>query len=56
MENELMKKFKSTEKRSRKVETTEEPYREEEDVKQIVRDVLNELYSKKTDRIEKSDV
>ncbi len=56
MENELIKKFKSTEKRSRKVETTEEPYREEEDVKQIVRDVLNELYSKKTDRIEKSDV
>jgi hypothetical protein len=46
MEKELIKKFRSTEKRTRELETIEEPYIEEEDVKQIVRDVLNELYSK----------
>jgi hypothetical protein len=39
-----------------KLETIEDQYGEEEDVKQIVRDVLNELYSKKTGTTQKSDV
>ncbi len=56
MEKELIKKFKSAEKRTGKLETTEDQYGEEEDVKQIVRDVLNELYSKKTGTTQKSDV
>lgn len=56
MEKELMKKFKSAEKRMRNLETIEDQYGEEEDVKQIVRDVLNELYSKKTGTTQKSDV
>jgi hypothetical protein len=56
MEKELVKKFKNMEKRAIQTGRTEEPYQEEEDVKQIVREVLNELYSKKSGRIEKSDL
>jgi hypothetical protein len=33
MEKELIKKFRSIEKRTRELETIEEPYIEEEDVK-----------------------
>lgn len=48
MEKQLEKKFKSVEKRSRSLKTTEELLEEPEpeDVKEILRDVLNELYSK----------
>ena len=42
MEKELVKKFKDMEKRAIASGKTDEPYREEEDVKQIVREVLNE--------------
>lgn len=48
MEREFEKKFKTVEKRTRLLETTEEPY-VEEDVKSIMHDVLNELYSKDND-------
>ena len=43
MEKELVKKFKYMEKRAILSGETEEVYREEVDVKEIVRDVLNEL-------------
>lgn len=43
MEKELVKKFKHMEKRAIASGETDEPYQEEEDVKQIVREVLNEL-------------
>ena len=43
MEKELVKKFKYMEKRAILSGETEEAYREEVDVKEIVRDVLNEL-------------
>jgi hypothetical protein len=54
MEKELLKKFKSAEERTRKLKIMEEPYTEEEDIKQIVRDVLNELYSKSKDETPES--
>jgi ABC-type multidrug transport system fused ATPase/permease subunit len=43
MEKELVKKFKHMEKRAIASGETDEPYQEEEDIKQIVREVLNEL-------------
>jgi hypothetical protein len=43
MEKELVKKFKHMEKRAIASGETDEPYQEEEDVKQIVREVLKEL-------------
>jgi hypothetical protein len=46
MEKELEKKLRTVEKRTRMLETTDSPYAEEGDVKEILRDVLNELYSK----------
>lgn len=48
MEKEFEKKLKTVEKRTRLLETPEESY-VEEDVKKIMRDVLNELYSKGDD-------
>lgn len=41
----LIKRYKSAMKRTAKLETSDEIY-EEEDIKEIVDDVLNELYSK----------
>jgi hypothetical protein len=49
MEKELVKRYKSMEKYSSQLEIEEEPYSEEDNVKEIVRDVLNELYSKAKD-------
>jgi hypothetical protein len=45
MEKELEKKFKTVEKRTRMLEISEQS-NSEEDIKKIMRDVLNELYSK----------
>jgi hypothetical protein len=52
MEKEFEEKVKFLEERSRLSERTDEPHLEEENleeenVKQILRDVLNELYSSK---------
>lgn len=43
MEVELMKKFKGVEKHKRSLDTTDPSLPEEEDVKQIVREVLDEI-------------
>jgi len=55
METELMKKFRDTQKRTQKFENVLEISTEEENVQQIVREVLNELYSRKRAQIEKPD-
>lgn len=55
MEIEILKKFRTTQKRTRELELGLETYPEEEDVQQIVRDVLNEVYSKRV-KTEKSDI
>jgi hypothetical protein len=47
MEKELMKKFRSTQKLTEKLDTEAEIFTEEEDVQKIVREVLTELYSRK---------
>lgn len=47
MERDLLKKFKSMEKAAVMTGRTEEDYSEDEDVKDIVRDVLQELRSRK---------
>lgn len=46
MEKELEKNVKFVEKRSKLLETEKEPPLEDEDVKEILREVLEELYSK----------
>jgi hypothetical protein len=48
MEKELEKKVKFVEEHSRSLEKTDDLQLEEENVKEILRDVLNELYSKKS--------
>jgi hypothetical protein len=48
MEKEFEKKLKAVEKRTRPIETLDETY-VEEDLKKIMHDVLNELYSKGND-------
>ena len=53
MEKELIKNFKTAEKRIVNRETTEEYY-PEEDVKQIVHEVLEELKRKNLDRTKQS--
>jgi hypothetical protein len=55
MEKELVMKFRNMERRAIKTGSADEPYQGEEDVKQIVREVLNELNSKKKNKIEKSE-
>jgi hypothetical protein len=47
MQNEFEKKVKYVQKHSRLLERTDEPPLEEENVKEILRDVLNELYYSK---------
>ncbi|MFL6328664.1 MAG: hypothetical protein ACJ71I_14450 [Nitrososphaeraceae archaeon] len=56
MEKEFETKVKSLEKHSRLPERRDEPSLEEEDVKEILRDVLNELYysKKSNDNIQRS--
>jgi hypothetical protein len=53
MEKELVKKFRSAEKHTHDLEATEESH-SEEDVKQMVREVLNELYPKTKDITDKT--
>jgi hypothetical protein len=48
MERELVNKFKAMEKQAFVSGETEEAYHEEEDVKKIVREVLNELSKNKS--------
>jgi hypothetical protein len=48
MERDLLKKFRSMEKAAVMTERTEEDYSEDEDVRDIVRDVLQELRSRKS--------
>ena len=54
MEKELEKKVKFVEEHSRLLENTDDLHLEEENVKEILRDVLNELYSKSKEEIPKS--
>ena len=48
MEKELEKKMEFVNKRSRLLGTADTMQHEDENVKEILREVLNELYSKKT--------
>jgi hypothetical protein len=50
MQKEFEKKVKSVQKRSALFERTDEPPLEEENVKEIIHDVLNELYYSKKSR------
>jgi hypothetical protein len=50
----MVKKFRSAEKHTHDLETTEGSY-SEEDVKQMVREVLNELYPKARNKTEKTE-
>ena len=54
MEKELEKKVKFVEEHSRLLEKTDDLHLEEENVKETLRDVLNELYSKNKEEIPKS--
>jgi hypothetical protein len=53
MERELVKKFKSMEKQAIKTGKTEESYREDEDIQQLVQEVISELKSKRNSTVEK---
>jgi hypothetical protein len=54
MEKELVKKFRAAEKHTHEVEATEQSF-SEEDVKRMVREVLNELYPKARDKTDKTE-
>ena len=46
MEIEMLRKFKSAQKRASMLETNDQIYPEDEDIKEMVREVLREVYSK----------
>ena len=46
MEIEMLRKFKTAQERANMLETPDQSYPEDEDVKEMVREVLKEVYSK----------